>query len=167
MLKSFQHYIDGEFSDAAQTFDSINPATGAVWATMPAASTADVDRAVRAADRALFAPEWASLNASQRGKLLYRLADLVAANAQELAELETTDTGKIIRETRSQIGYVAEYYRYYAGVADKIQGAYLPVDKPDMEVFLRREPVGVVAGIVPWNSQLFLSAVARVRASRT
>src|SRR5882757_2798342 len=159
MLKSFQHYIDGEFSDAAQTFDSINPATGAVWATMPAASTADVDRAVRAADRALFAPEWASLNASQRGKLLYRLADLVAANAQELAELETADTGKIIRETRSQIGYVAEYYRYYAGVADKIAGTHLPVDKPDMEVFLRREPVGVVAGIVPWNSQLFLSAV--------
>src|SRR5258708_9875269 len=159
MLKSFKHYIDGEFSDAAQTFDSINPATGAVWSTMPAASMADVDRAVRAGDRALFAPEWASLNASQRGKLLYRLADLVAANAQELAELETADTGKIIRETRSQIGYVAEYYRYYAGVADKIQGAYLPVDKPDMEVFLRREPVGVVVGIVPWNSQLFLSAV--------
>ena len=69
------------------------------------------------------------------------------------------DTGKIIRETRSQIGYVAEYYRYYAGLADKIQGAWLPVDKPDMEVTLRREPVGVVAGIVPWNSQLFLSAV--------
>ena len=96
---------------------------------------------------------------AQRGKLLYRLADLVAQHAQDLAELETQDTGKIIRETRSQIGYVAEYYRYYAGVADKIQGAYLPVDKPDMEVLLRREPVGVVAGIVPWNSQLFLSAV--------
>jgi len=159
MLQKFQHYIDGEYSDASQTFDSINPATGEVWATMPASSAADVDRAVKAADRALFSPEWANLNASQRGKLLYRLADLVAANAQELAELETADTGKIIRETRSQIGYVAEYYRYYAGVADKIQGAYLPVDKPDMEVFLRREPVGVVAGIVPWNSQLFLSAV--------
>ncbi|MGF6935390.1 acyl-CoA reductase-like NAD-dependent aldehyde dehydrogenase [Paraburkholderia sp. UCT70] len=159
MLKSFQHYIDGEFSDAAATFDSVNPATGAAWATMPAASVADVDRAVQAADRALFAPEWAGLTASQRGKLLYRLADLVAANALELAQLETADTGKIIRETRSQIGYVAEYYRYYAGVADKIQGACLSVDKPDMDVFLRREPVGVVAGIVPWNSQLFLSAV--------
>ncbi|MGF6595413.1 acyl-CoA reductase-like NAD-dependent aldehyde dehydrogenase [Paraburkholderia sp. GAS448] len=159
MLKSFQHYIDGEFSEGADTFDSVNPATGAAWATMPAASAADVDRAVNAADRALFAPEWAGLTASQRGKLLYRLADLVAANAQELAQLETADTGKIIRETRSQIGYVAEYYRYYAGVADKIQGACLSVDKPDMDVFLRREPVGVVAGIVPWNSQLFLSAV--------
>lgn len=159
MLKSFQQYIDGAFEDAGRTFDSVNPATGAVWAKMPAASTADVDRAVQAAHRALSEPAWANLTASARGKLLYRLADLVAENAQQLAELETADTGKIIRETRSQIGYVAEYYRYYAGVADKIQGAHLPVDKPDMEVFLRREPVGVVAGIVPWNSQLFLSAV--------
>jgi (Z)-2-((N-methylformamido)methylene)-5-hydroxybutyrolactone dehydrogenase len=159
MLKSFQQYIDGTFEDATTTFDSVNPATGAVWAKMPAASAADVDRAVQAAHRALSEPAWAALTASARGKLLYRLADLVAENAQQLAELETADTGKIIRETRSQIGYVAEYYRYYAGVADKIQGAYLPVDKPDMEVFLRREPVGVVAGIVPWNSQLFLSAV--------
>jgi acyl-CoA reductase-like NAD-dependent aldehyde dehydrogenase len=159
MLKSFQQYIDGTFEDATTTFDSVNPATGAVWAKMPAASAADVDRAVQAAHRVLSEPAWAALTASARGKLLYRLADLVAENAQQLAELETADTGKIIRETRSQIGYVAEYYRYYAGVADKIQGAYLPVDKPDMEVFLRREPVGVVAGIVPWNSQLFLSAV--------
>ena len=159
MLKSFQQYIDGTFEDATTPFDSVNPATGAGWAKMPAASAADVDRAVQAAHRALSEPAWAALTASARGKLLYRLADLVAENAQQLAELETADTGKIIRETRSQIGYVAEYYRYYAGVADKIQGAYLPVDKPDMEVFLRREPVGVVAGIVPWNSQLFLSAV--------
>jgi acyl-CoA reductase-like NAD-dependent aldehyde dehydrogenase len=159
MLKSFQQYIDGTFEDATLTFDSVNPATGAVWAKMPAASAADVDRAMQAAHRALSEPCWAGLTASARGKLLYRLADLVAENAQQLAELETADTGKIIRETRSQIGYVAEYYRYYAGMADKIQGAYLPVDKPDMEVFLRREPVGVVAGIVPWNSQLFLSAV--------
>ncbi|SAL65989.1 aldehyde dehydrogenase [Caballeronia humi] len=158
-MKSFQHYIDGVFCDAERTFDSINPATGKPWATMPAANEADVDRAVRAAHRALSAPEWAGLTATQRGKLLYRLAELVTQNAQQLAELETADTGKIIRETRSQIGYVAEYYRYYAGVADKIQGAYLPVDKPDMEAFVRREPVGVVAGIVPWNSQLFLSAV--------
>ena len=153
MLKSFQQYIDGIFEDATSTFDSVNPATGAVWAKMPAASAADVDRAVQAAHRALSEPAWGGLTASARGKLLYRLADMVAENAQQLAELETADTGKIIRETRSQIGYVADYYRYYAGVADKIQGAYVPVDKPDMEVFLRREPVGVVAGIVPCNYQ--------------
>ena len=102
---------------------------------------------------------WSGLTASQRGKLLFRLADLVAANAQILAKLETRDTGKIIRETSAQIAYVAEYYRYFAGLADKVQGAHLPIDKPDMEVWLRREPIGVVAAVVPWNSQLFLSAV--------
>jgi aldehyde dehydrogenase (NAD+) len=114
---------------------------------------------VAAARQALTAPAWAGLTPSQRGKLLYRLADLVAENAQTLAEIETRDTGKIIRETSAQIAYVADYYRYYAGLADKIQGAHLPIDKPDMEVWLRREPVGVVAAIVPWNSQLFLAAV--------
>ena len=90
---------------------------------------------------------------------LYRLADLLAENAPTLAKLETADTGKIIRETSSQIGYMAEYYRYFAGLADKVEGAHLPIDKPDIEVYLRREPIGVVAAIVPWNSQLFLSAV--------
>ena len=88
-----------------------------------------------------------------------RLADLTAANAQALAEVETRDTGKIIRETSAQIAYVADYYAYYGGLADKIEGAHLPIDKHDMEVWIRREPVGVVAAIVPWNSQLFLAAV--------
>jgi len=126
---------------------------------MPEAREADVNAAVEAAHAAFLAPEWANMTATARGKLLYRLADLVAENASELARLETRDTGKIIRETSAQIAYVAEYYRYYAGLADKIEGAHLPIDKPDMEVWLRREPVGVVAAIVPWNSQLFLAAV--------
>ncbi len=158
-MERFQHYIDGAFEDGGKTFDSLDPATGAPWARMPDAGAVDVDRAVRAADRAFNAPEWAGLTASARGKLLLRLAELVAEAAPRLAEMETRDTGKIIRETRAQIAYVAEYYRYYAGLADKIEGAHLPIDKPDMEVWLRREPVGVVAAIVPWNSQLFLSAV--------
>ncbi|WP_411353005.1 aldehyde dehydrogenase (plasmid) [Leisingera aquaemixtae] len=158
-MQSFQQYIGGAFEDAGETFASLDPATGKAWARMPSASAADVDRAVRAAETAFFSPEWAGMSATQRGKLLLRLADLVAENAPRLAELETRDTGKIIRETSAQIAYVADYYRYYAGLADKIEGAHLPIDKPDMEVWLRREPVGVVAAIVPWNSQLFLSAV--------
>lgn len=156
-MDRFQHYIDGRFEDAAQGFDSIAPATGNPWARMPAASAEDVGRAVAAADRAFAG--WAATTATARGKLLHRLADLVQEAAPRLAALETRDTGKIIRETTAQIAYVAEYYRYYAGLADKIEGAHLPIDKPDMEVWLRREPVGVVAAIVPWNSQLFLSAV--------
>ncbi len=158
-MQTFQQYIGGAFEDAGETFASLDPATGKPWARMPAASAADVDRAVCAAEAAFFSPEWAGMSATQRGKLLLRLADLVAENAPKLAELETRDTGKIIRETSAQIAYVADYYRYYAGLADKIEGAHLPIDKPDMEVWLRREPVGVVAAIVPWNSQLFLSAV--------
>ncbi|WP_377293142.1 aldehyde dehydrogenase [Rhizobium sp. SG2393] len=158
-MQRFQQYIDGAFEDGSARFDSLDPATGSVWADMPEAREGDVDRAVKAAERALYEGPWATMTATQRGKLLYRLADLVAARAPVLAELETRDTGKIIRETSAQIAYVAEYYRYYAGLADKIEGSTLPIDKPDMDVWLRREPVGVVAAIVPWNSQLFLSAV--------
>ena len=158
-MQRFQCYIDGEFGDGEARFESIDPATGRAWAEMPEAREADVDRAVGAAHNALYGGAWPRLTATQRGKLLYKLADLVVANAQKLAELETRDTGKIIRETSAQIAYVADYYRYYAGIADKIEGSYLPIDKPDMDVWLRREPIGVVAMVVPWNSQLFLSAV--------
>ena len=158
-MDRFQHYIDGAFHNGTSTFESLDPATGRPWATMPMADAADVDRAVAAAHRAFVSGPWPAMTASARGKLLFRLADLVQAAAPRLAALETRDTGKIIRETSAQIAYVAEYYRYYAGLADKIEGAHLPIDKPDMEVWLRREPVGVVAAIVPWNSQLFLSAV--------
>ena len=158
-LESFQQYIDGSFSDASETFDSIDPANGNVWAKMPKATEADVDKAVTAAHRAFTTGVWPTLNASARGKLLYKLADLMASNADVLAELETRDTGKIRRETRAVILYISEYYRYFAGLADKLQGAHFDVDKPDMEAYTRREPIGVVAAIVPWNSQMFLSAV--------
>lgn len=158
-MQHFQQYIGGQFSDGSAQFDSVDPATNTVWAKMPEARSDDVDAAVSAAKSAFFSKEWAGMNASARGKLLLKLADLVAENASSLAALETRDTGKIIRETSAQIAYVADYYRYYAGLADKIEGAHLPIDKPDMEVWLRREPVGVVAAVVPWNSQLFLSAV--------
>ncbi|SMX42422.1 aldehyde dehydrogenase [Octadecabacter ascidiaceicola] len=158
-MQKFQQYIDGGFSDGAAQFESRDPATGQVWALMPEARRDDVNNAIEAAERAFNSPEWADMTATARGKLLMRLADLIAENAGVLAKLETRDTGKIIRETSAQIAYVADYYRYYAGLADKIEGSHLPIDKPDMEVWLRREPIGVVAAIVPWNSQLFLSAV--------
>jgi acyl-CoA reductase-like NAD-dependent aldehyde dehydrogenase len=158
-MEKFQLYINGAFVDGAGQFDSLDPATGTAWAQMPEARETDVNSAVEAAHAAFLSPKWAALTATARGKLLYRLADLVQAEAPRLAALETRDTGKIIRETSAQIAYVADYYRYYAGLADKIEGAHLPIDKPDMEVWTRREAVGVVAAIVPWNSQLFLSAV--------
>jgi (Z)-2-((N-methylformamido)methylene)-5-hydroxybutyrolactone dehydrogenase len=158
-MRHFQQYIDGQFEDAGATFPSIDPATGEHWAMMPEARSDDVERAVEAAHRALHVGAWPAMTPTARGKLLMRLAELTATNAQALAEVETRDTGKILRETSAQIAYVADYYAYYGGLADKIEGAHLPIDKSDMEVWLRREPVGVVAAIVPWNSQLFLAAV--------
>lgn len=158
-FQTFEAYVDGAFCTFDETFESIDPSTGTAWARMPKANAADVDRAVRAAHRAMQEGPWPRMSATERGRLLHRLGDLVAEHAAEIARLETRDTGKIIRETTAQIGYVAQYYRYFAGLADKHQGAVLPIDKPDLDVTLRNEPIGVVAAIVPWNSQLFLSAV--------
>ncbi|MGE0213145.1 MAG: aldehyde dehydrogenase [Parvibaculaceae bacterium] len=160
-MRTFDLYVNGEFGQAEGSagFDSVDPSTGESWARMPAASAADTNAAVEAAWNAFDAGEWPSLTPTQRGKLVLKLAELVARDALLMAELETRDTGKIIRETTGSVGYAAEYYRYFAGLADKIEGAVLPIDKPNLEVFTRREPLGVVAAIVPWNSQLFLSAV--------
>ena len=159
-LMKYQMYIDGQWTDAADgaTFDSVNPATGKPWAKMPAASESDVNAAVAAAKRALHEGAWASMLPTQRGKLIRRLGDLIAENSDRLGDIETTDSGKLSRETRAQVGYVADYYYYFAGLADKIEGATLPIDKPDMHVFTLREPIGVVVAVVPWNAQMFLTA---------
>jgi acyl-CoA reductase-like NAD-dependent aldehyde dehydrogenase len=159
-LPHFQLYIDGAFTEgySGQTMTTQNPATGADWATFACAAPQDVDRAISAARRVLDDPAWRDMSQTQRGKLLYRLGELIAENADYLGRIETTDSGKLLAETASQTGYVGEYYRYYAGLADKIEGAVLPIDKPDMHVFTRREPIGVVAAIVPWNAQMFLTA---------
>ena len=159
-MKQYQLFIDGAWCDGAagQVMSSRNPATGAEWATFACAAPQDVDRAVAAARRVLDAPAWRDMTQTQRGKLLYRLADLIEENARHLGEVETTDSGKLLAETAAQTAYVGDYYRYYAGLADKIEGAVLPIDKPDMHVFTRRDPIGVVAAIVPWNAQMFLTA---------
>ena len=159
-LPHYQLFIDGAWTDGAagQVLATQNPATGEDWATFACAAPEDVDRAVAAAKRVLEDPVWRDMTQTARGKLLYRLADLVEENAQALGRIETTDSGKLLAETSAQTGYVADYYRYYAGLADKIEGAVLPIDKPDMHVFTRRDPIGVVAGVVPWNAQMFLSA---------
>jgi (Z)-2-((N-methylformamido)methylene)-5-hydroxybutyrolactone dehydrogenase len=157
----YSMFIDGKWVEAkdGRRLMSANPATGEAWASFPEAGAEDVDDAVRAAHRAMTQGPWARMSATERGKKLRRLADLLAAQADAVARLETTDTGKLIRETRSQTRYVAEYLQYFAGAADKLEGATLPIDKPDLFVMTVREPIGVVAGIVPWNSQLLLAAV--------
>ena len=158
-MRKFQLYINGRFVDGGDSFASVDPSAGEAWAQMPAATEGDIDRAAAAAHRAFHSAEWRGTTAGARGKLLWRLADLLAENANDIARLESRDTGKVIRETSAQTAYAAEYYRYFAGLADKCEGRRPPVDKPEMEVFTRREPLGVVAAIVPWNSQLFLAAL--------
>ena len=158
------HYkmlIDGEWVDSSDggSFESFNPATGEAWAVIPEATAADVNRAVEAAHRAFGEGEWAKALPTARGKYLRRLADLLAEHSELLGRTETIDTGKMLKETRWQAKYIAEFFHYYAGCADKVQGTTLPIDKPDMIAMTLREPLGVVAAVVPWNSQLFLTAV--------
>ncbi len=159
-MNDYLMYIDGEFCEASDggRFNSINPSTGKPWATAPAATEEDVDRAVKAAHHALYEGPWSKMTATERGKMLFKLADLMTENSEILGSVETTDSGKLAVETRGQSAYVAEYYRYYGGLADKVEGRTLPIDKPNLHVFTTQEPIGVVAGIVPWNAEMLLTA---------
>ena len=160
-LERYQMLIDGRWCDAADggTYESVNPATGETWARHAEATAEDVDRAVRAAHRAFKEGPWRRLTPSQRGRCLRRLADLLAERPEAIGRIEARDTGKLYKETRWQATYIAEFYHFFAGAADKVAGETLPIDKPDLFVFTRREPLGVIAAVVPWNSQLFLSAI--------
>ncbi len=160
-IRTYQMLIDAEWVDASDggTFHSVNPATGEVWCKVPEATETDVDRAVEAAHRAFTSGPWATMTPTERGKCLYKLADLLAEASEKLGRTESIDSGKMLKETRWQAAYIAQFFQFYAGCADKISGSTLPIDKPDMFVFTKREPLGVVAAVVPWNSQLFLVAV--------
>jgi len=160
-LKSYQMYINGEWVDAkdGKTFESVNPSTGNSWAIIPEAGERDVDAAVQSAHRAFTDGPWPKMTATERGKLLRRLADILAEHSETLGHSETVDTGKLFQETRWQARYISDFFHYYAGLADKVQGDTLPIDKPNMWTMTVREPLGVVAAVVPWNSQLFLVAV--------
>tara|TARA_B100001971_G_scaffold52284_1_gene47405 strand:- start:7629 stop:9113 length:1485 start_codon:yes stop_codon:yes gene_type:complete len=160
-LKNYQMYINGEWvaAQSGKTFDSINPSNGKPWAVVPEADEVDVDTAVKAAHRAFTEGPWSTMTATERGKLLRRLGDVLAEHSESLGHCETVDTGKLFKETRWQARYISDYFYYYAGLADKVSGETLPIDKPNMWTMTIREPLGVVAAVVPWNSQLFLVAV--------
>ena len=160
-ITNYQMLINGAWVDASDggLFDSANPTTGEVWSRVPEATEEDVNRAVEAAYEAFLTGPWSKMTPSERGRHLRRLGDLLADRSEELGHTESVDTGKMLKETRWQAKYIAEFFHFYAGCADKIAGETLPIDKPDMFVFTKREPLGVVAAVVPWNSQLFLVAV--------
>lgn len=157
-VRTYGHWIDGEFVDPAggEWFGSDNPYTGRAWARMARGSAADVDRAVESAERAQ--RDWAARTATDRGKVLVRFAELIEENAASLAETEVRDNGKLYAEMSGQTTYMAEWYRYYGGLADKVEGSVVPTDKPNVLNYTRKEPLGVVAMITPWNSPLLLLA---------
>lgn len=155
-LQRFQNTVDGKLRPIGPTFESFDPFTGKPWAEIPLDGPLEVEAAVAAAKAAFRSPDWAGLSASARGKLLVRLADLIFENAERLAALETRDNGKLLAEMTAQLRYIPEWFRYFGGLADKIEGAVLPIDKAGMFAFTRREPLGVIAAICPWNSPLML-----------
>ena len=159
-LAKYRMFIGGEWVDSAsgETFQSDNPFTGKPWALIPKGNAQDADRAVRAAHKAFTTGEWPKMNPSKRGALLRKLGDLIGEKAKFLAEIEVRDNGKLLAEMSAQTAYMAQWYYYYGGLADKIEGHVIPSDKPDMLNYTRYEPLGVVAAITPWNSPLLLTA---------
>ena len=158
-LPPTQLMINGQWVDAAngKTFDTYDPFTGGVIAQVAEASAEDVDRACRAARRAFEAPTWRKLAAADRGQMLYRLAELVEKNKDSLAALESLNSGKIISDAYGDIDLVINCFRYYAGWADKIEGATIPM-RGDYLAYTLRQPVGVVGQIIPWNFPLLMLA---------
>lgn len=159
MARRYRLFIDNEWQDpeSGAWFDTLDPFTGEVWAEVPRAGAADVERAVQAAHRAQSGP-WSAMSATDRGMLLSKLGHLIEENAGRLAEVESRDNGKLFSEVVGQIRYCAKYFHFYAGLADKIHGAVIPIDKPKVFNYTRLEPMGVVASITPWNSSLLLTA---------
>jgi aldehyde dehydrogenase (NAD+) len=152
--------IDGKWVDSVsgRTFETINPATGEVIAHVAEGEKPDVDKAVAAARKAFEKGTWRKTNARERGKMMYRLADLIEEHKEELAALETLDNGKPINDSRAaDLPLTIDCYRYYAGWADKIEGKTIPINGPYF-CYTRHEPVGVVGQIIPWNFPLLMQA---------
>ena len=159
-IKFTKCLINGEWVDAAnrETFETINPATGDTIAQVAAGDAPDVDKAVAAARKAFEGGPWRKMSATERGKLMFKLADLIEQNKEELARLETLDNGKPLRDSlNADLPLTIACYRYYAGWADKIQGKTIPVNGPFF-CYTRHEPVGVVGQIIPWNFPMLMQA---------
>ena len=133
-LASFRNLVGGQTVTPGDWFESMDPFRGEAWARIPRDGAAQVDAAVAAA-KAAFHGAWRDMTASARGQLLYRLADLIAARADDLARIETRDNGKLLAEMTTQLRYIPEWFRYFGGLADKIEGRVLPIDKPGMVAY--------------------------------
>ena len=152
--------IDGRWvaASSGKTFDSIDPATGEVLARVAEGDRADIDAAVKAARRAFESGPWAKMSASERGRIIWKIADLLEQHTEEFAELETLDNGKPISVSRvADVPLAVDLFRYMAGWATKIEGSTIPISGPFF-AYTRREPIGVVGQIIPWNFPLLMAA---------
>lgn len=157
----YELFIDGQFVAPGEDewVDSVDPYKGEAWARIPRGRRDDVAKAVAAAKRAMTTGPWSSMSATARGTVLRRVGDLIAANAERLAMVEVRDNGKLLAEMRGQMKAIPGYWHYYAGLADKIEGALVPVEKPDTLAYTMREPVGVVAALTAWNSPVMFATM--------
>lgn len=155
--EKFSLYIGGKFvpGSSGKSFTTSSPYTGEEWAELAEGTVADVDAAVASAREALGGP-WGQMTGTDRSALLRRLGDVIAENAERLATLEVNDSGKLYHEMIGQTRALPQWYYYFAGLADKIEGRQIPTDKPNFLVYTRREPLGVIGAITPWNSPLLL-----------
>lgn len=159
-IKEYNNYIGGQWKAPAEGryFESRNPATRAVLYRAARSTEQDINAAVDAAAQAFHCADWRDLSQTRRGHLLRALGDTIAEHADELARMESRDNGKLLREMKGQLRGVPEYFYYYAGLADKIQGDFIPTSNRKVLNYTVREPVGVVGAITPWNSPLTLTA---------
>ena len=159
-MEQYQMFIGGRWVDAANDarFETADPYSGASWATIPRASATDAALAVEAADAAFQSGSWCDLTATERGAALRRLGDILTREADHLAGIEVKDNGKLLVEMRAQTRYLPQWFYYFAGLADKLDGKVVPIDRKGAFAYTRYEPLGVVAAITPWNSPLLLAA---------
>lgn len=159
--REYANHIAGKCvpSSDGRTFESTNPTTGKVWGRFAESSRADVDSAVRAAAEALDGP-WGRLSPTRRGRLMMAWGDRIADNAETIASLETQQNGKLIAEMRAQAKVVKDWLYYYGGLADKIEGRVIPIERASVLNYTLREPIGVIGVIVPWNSPTFLTIMS-------
>lgn len=160
-METYNHFIDGESveSESDDRAEVEYPYNGEVWATVPQGTAGDVDRAVQAARAAFERDDWSGLLPSERADHLQDIADVIDDHADELAELETRQNGKLIREMSGQMQGLGDWYRYYAGQCRTLENKMIPVENKDGEMFnyVVEEPRGVVGAITPWNSPLLLT----------
>ena len=159
-MRTFDYFANGDWHKpvSGEYLDSIDPATGEVWAKIPKCSSEDVDKAVQAAHQAFEIGPWGKMLPSQRGQVLRKLGDLLIKNAQQLGAIETRDNGKKTVDITPGLGsWLADSFYYYAGLADKIEGSVIPVDAPGILNYTKREPFGAVACITAWNSPLLIA----------